>query len=69
MIDYTAKKNWDSLSSLKKRIESDYEAGKTTEDVICFNGFELSVFKDPKNSSNVFIYTLCDGQLSKEESS
>lgn len=68
MIDYTSKK-WDSLSSLKQRIESDYESNKTTEDVICFNGFELTVFKNPKKSSNVFIYTLCDGQLSKEESS
>jgi hypothetical protein len=68
MIDYCSKK-WDSLSSLKKRIESDYESNKTTEDVICFNGFELTVFKNPKTSSNVFIYTLSDGQLSKEESS
>lgn len=68
MIDYCSKK-WDSLSSLKKRIESDYESNKTTEDVICFNGFELTVFKNSKKSSNVFIYTLCDGQLSKEESS
>jgi hypothetical protein len=68
MIDYCSKK-WDSLSSLKKRIESDYESGKTTEDVICFNGYELTVFKNPETSSNVLIYTLSDGQLSKEESS
>ena len=57
MIDYTLKKNWDSLDSLRKRIESDYTSKKTKEKVVSFDGIQLV--------SNKFIYTLFAGELSK----
>tara|TARA_R110000782_G_scaffold152237_1_gene244912 strand:- start:6150 stop:6332 length:183 start_codon:yes stop_codon:yes gene_type:complete len=57
MIDYMIKKNWDSLDSLRKRIESDYTSKKTKEKVVSFDGIQLV--------SNKFIYTLFSGELSK----
>tara|TARA_R110000796_G_scaffold194050_1_gene310433 strand:- start:184 stop:366 length:183 start_codon:yes stop_codon:yes gene_type:complete len=57
MIDYMIKKNWDSLDSLRKRIESDYTSKKTKEKVVSFDGIQLV--------SNKFIYTLFAGELSK----
>ena len=51
------KKNWDSLDSLRKRIESDYTSKKTKEKVVSFDGIQLV--------SNKFIYTLFAGELSK----
>ena len=50
-------KNWDSLDSLRKRIESDYISKKTKEKVVSFDGIQLV--------SNKFTYTLFSGELSK----
>ena len=57
MIDYTLKKNWDSLDSLNKRISSDYSSKKTKEMVKSFDGIQLV--------SNKFTYSLFDGELTK----
>ena len=54
MIDYTVKKNWDSLDSLSKRISSDYSSKKTKEKVKSFDGIQLV--------SNKFVYSLFDGE-------
>jgi hypothetical protein len=57
VIDYTVKKNWDSLDSLSKRISSDYSSKKTKEKVKSFDGIQLV--------SNKFVYSLFDGELTK----
>ena len=59
MIDYTLKKNWDSLDSLNKRISSDYSSKKTKEMVKSFDGIQLV--------SNKFTYSLFDGELTKSK--
>ena len=59
MIDYTLKKNWDSLDSLNKRISSDYSSKKTKEIVKSFDGIQLV--------SNKFTYSLFDGELTKSK--
>lgn len=57
MIDYTLKKNWDSLDSLNKRITNDYQSKKTKEMVKSFDGIQLV--------TNKFKYSLFNGELSK----
>ena len=59
MIDYTTKKNWDSLSSLNSKIVSDYESKKTKEKVVLYDGIQVI--------TNMFIYSLFDGELTKEK--
>lgn len=59
MIDYTSKKNWDSLSSLRNRIDADYKSKKTKEKVKLFDGHQLV--------TNKFVYGLVDGELSKSK--
>lgn len=60
MIDYTKKKNWDSLTSLHNRIVADYKSKKTKEKVKSFDGYQLV--------TNKFVYGLLDGALTKEKS-
>ncbi len=57
MIDYTLKKNWDSLDSLNKRITNDYQSKKTKEMVKSFDGIQLV--------TNKFKYSLFNGELGK----
>ena len=60
MIDYTLKKNWDSLDSLNKRITSDYKSKKTKEKVKTYDGIQVI--------TNMFTYGLFDGELIRTES-
>ena len=60
MIDYTLKKNWDSLDSLNKRITSDYKSKKTKEKVKTYDGIQVI--------TNMFTYGLFDGELIKTKS-
>ena len=53
MTDYTLKKNWDSLNTLKNRIEGDK---KSKEKVVMFDGIQLV--------TNKYTYQLFDGKLS-----
>tara|TARA_B110000967_G_C18569411_1_gene404090 strand:- start:167 stop:439 length:273 start_codon:yes stop_codon:yes gene_type:complete len=59
LIDYTKKKNWDSLTSLNTRIVNDYNSKKTKEKVVLFDGIQVV--------TNKFVYGLVDGELSKSE--
>ena len=55
-MDYTTKTNWDSLSTLKRKIEED----KTSkEKVVSFNGITLE--------TNLYKYELYAGELSRND--
>ena len=55
-MDYTKKTNWDSLSTLKRKIEED----KTSkEKVVSFNGLTLE--------TNLYHYGLYAGELTRHE--
>ena len=54
MVDYTLKENWDSLASLKRKIDDD-----TKERVISFDGVNLV--------TNKFNYSLFNGKLTRTD--
>jgi len=54
MVDYTLRENWDSLASLKRKIDDDT---KSKERVISFDGVNLV--------TNKFDYSLFNGKLTR----